>query len=164
MESISKVTDHNNGGLERIRFAAVADFDIIPRSYNGQISGDITFQAGKGWLNLDFVANTAFHTEVENQSDQGTSYSQSIQCIVNKHTADHQRQLGLLTRQKLIFLIYDRNSVDTNTPPSLVGSTEYWLQYEKDRMTGSGFQELNHYKLKFSGKTRTPSVFYLGNV
>lgn len=162
MQSISRSKDINLGGLSRIKYAAVDFFESIPRAYNGQISGDIVFKEGFGWLDLEFIQQSGSFTESESLGDDGILYNKRLVCTLNRQSTELSGQLRQIHYQKLIFLVFDQNFYEIGTPPYLVGDPDHWLEYEVGRDTGKAAADFNGYALSFAGKSKFESCFYLG--
>lgn len=153
---ITRIEGQNTGGNKEFYFAPIQDVDTIPLASGREISGSITFKAGKGWLKCVCSDESRGYGENQKASEHGSIYTISISGFVRSDSTSVRSNLDLMTYMRFIALVKDNNNQQR-----LVGNFFEQLDFSFTFAGGSRIADLRGYQIEFSGDFTLPAPIYL---
>jgi hypothetical protein len=144
LQSITRFTNDNLGGILELRIARSADIDLIPDPVDGVVFGDIEFKPGKTWVIWQAIPESSSATSLSRPSREGSTKTNRLPFLIAKDRASVRTILELAEDEELIVLFKDGNGTQ-----KLFGLLEYPVKLQFDHNSGALHSELNHYKCEF---------------
>lgn len=142
----------NPGGLFSIRFVPVVGVQSLPLPAAGTVASPPTFRTGYGWLKAYGTVFTADFDEADTVTDNGHTYSISLELFLPGDSAQRRAQLSTMTAHRFIVEFDDNTGLVRR-----VGTIVESLQLTTKFSSGKQLADKRGHTLTFSGVLTSPA-------
>jgi len=147
------------GGIINLQVARVADIVSLPDPVNGIIYGDITFQAGKGWVTWRATRGNSKFTGAGENTTEGPSKKNTLDFVFPKDQSGLRRMLQLAEDDQFIVLY-----IDANGKQKIFGTRDLPAYFSFSQDTGDSTSARNAFSCRFYSEGPDNSYFYNGEI
>jgi len=144
LQSISRFSNNNLGGILELRVASASDFESIPDPVNGIVFGDVVFKAGKSWSIWEYTHETSNANSRSRQTREGSSKQNRLPFFIAKDRAEVREILLRAETDEMIVLFKDANGVQ-----KIFGLLDAPVRFKFDHDSGAQHADRNNYDCEF---------------
>lgn len=155
MRDINEPCGDNLGGINCYEFIPVTDISSFPDLYRGKLIKPIVLLSGKKWFKGYGTFETIGFSEPDGKSNNGTSFSPKLKCIVPKELYENEVLYFEMSNQQFIVKYKNNNGLT-----KIIGTLAEPLKFSYSLETGSAVANRNHHAIEFFGDTTQPAIQY----
>lgn len=159
LKDIARFSGDNLGSLLKIQIARAADVASMQADVDGTVYGDITFNAGTGFVEWYLTTDTPRLFSEGQQSQEGEFKLNRVEFALPKDRADVKQLLTRMAADEFVLLIEDANG-----NIKLFGQPWAPVRFRYSHDTGSSGMEGNHYRCEFYYEGPENVFFYEGGI
>lgn len=129
--------------------------DIVVDFETGSVITPVALVAGKNWLRIKAIKDTAEFEEKELESQSGSYFEQTIKLTLNKDSLARNRISDTLRYHQLVVITYDNNKV-----ARIIGNISSGMNFKSDSKVDAKVSDKNFYALELSYQSESRAPIY----